>query len=51
VAPVVVNIHERLIPADADAVGGMIDTLGSPGDGIWPHERWPARKSGGTSGA
>jgi hypothetical protein len=40
----VVNIHERVIPAGADAVGRMIDTLGSPGDLAWPHDRWPAMK-------
>ena len=28
---VVVNVHERLIPARVDAVGKMIDTLGSAG--------------------
>lgn len=36
------NIHERVIPASVDAVGRMIDTLGSAGDGIWPTGRWPA---------
>ena len=40
----VVNIHERVIPAGADALGRMIDTLGSPGDLVWPHERWPVLK-------
>lgn len=42
--PVVVNIHERVIPASVDAVGRMIDTLGSTDDAIWPMERWPALK-------
>jgi hypothetical protein len=44
VSPVVVNTHERLIPARVDAVGNMIDTLGSADDRIWPRERWPALK-------
>jgi len=44
VSPLVVNVHERVIPASVGAVGKMIDTLGSAGDGIWPHERWPALK-------
>jgi len=44
VALAVLNIHERTIPGSADAVGRMIDTLGSAGDGIWPQERWPALK-------
>ena len=43
-SPIVVNIHERVIPASVDAVGRMIDTLGSSGDGVWPHDRWPAMK-------
>ena len=43
-SPVVVNIHERMIPANVDVVGRMIDTLGSAGDVIWPHEKWPALK-------
>ena len=41
---VVVNVHERVIPASVDAVGRMIDTLGSAGDVVWPTERWPALK-------
>ncbi|MDA8178880.1 MAG: SRPBCC family protein [Desulfobacteria bacterium] len=41
---VVVNIHERVIPADVDAMGRMIDTLGSAGDMVWPSERWPPMK-------
>jgi hypothetical protein len=40
----VVNIHERVIPASVDAVGRMIDTLGSAGDMVWPTGRWPALK-------
>lgn len=44
VRPTAVNVHERVIPASVDAVGRMIDTLGSSGDRIWPHERWPALK-------
>jgi len=41
---VVVNVHERVIPGSVDAVGRMIDTLGSAGDVVWPTERWPALK-------
>ena len=43
-SPVILNVHERLIPAASDAVGRMIDSLGSDGDVVWPHERWPALK-------
>jgi len=41
---VVLNVHERVIPANADALGRMIDTLGSAGDMVWPSERWPPMK-------
>jgi hypothetical protein len=44
VRPFVVNVHERVIPASVDAVGRMIDALGSPGDVAWPSERWPPLK-------
>jgi len=44
VTPVILNIHERVIPASVDAVGRMIDTLGSAGDVVWPSERWPPMK-------
>ena len=40
--PVILNVHERVLPASGDAVGRMIDTLGSACDGIWPTGRWPA---------
>lgn len=43
-APAVLNVHERTIPGSADAVGRMIDTLGSAGDTVWPLDRWPAMK-------
>ena len=43
-SPVIVNIHERVIPASVDAVGGMLDTLGTAGDLVWPGERWPPMK-------
>ncbi len=38
------NVHERVIPAGVVEVGRMIDTLGSAGDVVWPHERWPPMK-------
>jgi len=44
VSPAVVNVHERVIPGSVDAVGRMIDTLGSAGDVVWPSERWPPLK-------
>jgi hypothetical protein len=44
VTPVILNVHERVIPASVDAVGRMIDTLGSVGDAVWPTGRWPPLK-------
>ncbi len=38
----IVNVHQRTIPASPEAVGRMIDTLGSAADSVWPHEMWPA---------
>ncbi len=40
----VLNIHERLLPAPAEAVGALLDTLSSPGDRFWPRHSWPAMK-------
>ena len=37
----VVNTHERTIPANCSAVGRLIDSLGSEGDLLWPREDWP----------
>jgi hypothetical protein len=42
--PVVVNVHERVIPASTETVGKMMDTLGSAGDLVWPADRWPPMK-------
>ncbi len=33
-----------VIPSSVDEVGRMIDTLGSAGDAVWPHEKWPPMK-------
>jgi hypothetical protein len=46
---VVINVHERVIPASVDAVGRMIDDVGPPRD--WSRRVvflcWLVRKSGG----
>lgn len=34
----IVNVHERHITADADEVGALLDTWGSPGDRLWRSE-------------
>lgn len=45
-APAILNVHERVIPASVDAVGRMIDPPRA-----WPRRvvflRWLVRKSGG----
>jgi Polyketide cyclase / dehydrase and lipid transport len=38
------NVHERWIAAPPERVAELIETLGSPGDRLWPHERWVAMK-------
>ncbi len=35
------NVHERVLPAPAPAVGWLLDTLAGADDRLWPHERWP----------
>ncbi|MFF2611446.1 SRPBCC family protein [Kitasatospora sp. NPDC058046] len=37
----VLNIHERTVPAPAETVGALIDSLASPDDRLWPGPRWP----------
>jgi hypothetical protein len=36
----VYNVHERLLPAPASEVGGLIDTLAGRADQLWPRG-WP----------
>jgi hypothetical protein len=38
----VVSVHRRCLAADAAVVGELIDGLGTPGDRLWPADRWPA---------
>jgi hypothetical protein len=38
---VVVNVHRLRLTAPQDAVGALIDSLGSADDALWPHDRWP----------
>jgi hypothetical protein len=35
------NVHERLICASLEKVGGLIDRLASRDDALWPRDRWP----------
>ena len=38
------NVHQRLVPAPPERVGEVLETLGSDGDRLWPHERWVAMR-------
>jgi hypothetical protein len=38
------NVHERVVNADVDAVGELVDSLSSPDDRLWPNRRWPAMR-------
>ena len=35
------NVHERVVAASADRVGGLVDGLGGPADRLWPGPPWP----------
>lgn len=40
----VLNVHERVIAAASQPVGALLDSLASPNDRLWPHDRWPAMR-------
>jgi hypothetical protein len=50
------NRHDRIIPADQDALGSILNSLSGPEDALWPREIWPpmvldsALKVGATGG-
>jgi hypothetical protein len=35
------NRHDRIIPAEQDAVGSVLNSLSGPEDALWPREVWP----------
>jgi hypothetical protein len=41
---VIHNVHERTLPAPADEVGALLDTLAGEHDRLWPRDRWPAMR-------
>ncbi|RKT18542.1 polyketide cyclase/dehydrase/lipid transport protein [Streptomyces sp. 1114.5] len=43
----VLNIHERSIPAQAEAVGELIDGLAGADDRLWPAPDWPRMRFDG----
>jgi hypothetical protein len=39
------NVHERVLPWPAPAVGALLDTLSAgAGDRLWPRDHWPAMR-------
>jgi len=42
----IVNVHERKLPASPEEVGALLDRLFSADDCLWPAERWPMGRSG-----
>jgi hypothetical protein len=40
----VLNVHERELETTIDRVGGLIDSLTSQRDRLWPRQSWPAMK-------
>jgi hypothetical protein len=35
------SIHARELPGAPEEVSPLLDGLDSPGDGLWPSDRWP----------
>ncbi|MEV0598674.1 SRPBCC family protein [Streptomyces sp. NPDC050315] len=42
----VLNVHERSLPTSPEAVGALLDTLGSENDRLWPPDWPPVRFAG-----
>ncbi|MBL7496623.1 SRPBCC family protein [Frankia sp. CNm7] len=40
----VLNVHSRRLPAAAEQVGVLLDSLASPADRLWPHQTWPSMR-------
>jgi hypothetical protein len=38
------NRHDRIIPAEQNAVGSVLNSLSGPEDALWPRELWPPMK-------
>ncbi|MEV8612715.1 SRPBCC family protein [Amycolatopsis sp. NPDC051373] len=43
----VLNVHAREFPVPAAEAGALLDTLGAPGDRLWPGELWPPMRFAG----
>lgn len=46
----VLNIHEREFPVGVEALGALLDGLGSDSDRLWPARRWPPMRFDGALG-
>jgi len=42
----IVNVHERKLPASPEQVGALLDRLFTADECLWPAARWPMRRSG-----
>lgn len=40
----VCKIHTRVLDATPAIIGSLLDGLASPGDALWPRNRWPAMR-------
>lgn len=40
----VLNVHERVLAAPLVEVGRLMNGLASPGDALWPRDRWPVMR-------
>lgn len=36
------NVHDRELAVPAEEAGALLDTMGGPGDALWPVPAWPA---------
>jgi hypothetical protein len=36
------TVHARELPVPAAEAGALLDSLGGPGDRLWPNDTWPA---------
>ena len=42
----IVNVHERQLPASPEQVGALLDRSFTADDCLWPAARWPMSRSG-----
>jgi len=41
------NVHTRRFPGHREGLGRLLDTLGTPGDRLWPVAEWPPTRMNG----